>query len=131
MESTQEQSDEQQKLSACLDSPELKKLRSSFAAFQKKQWAEDQAWWDSLSYEDKAQAFRQICKLIHQAEVIDGGSYRWAIYDVFGLEYGDGLDHYMELHNLISRGMDREPRLVGTMDEKGDKETRDDGTNGQ
>ena len=131
MESAQEKSDEQPGLVSWLNSPELQKLRESFASFQKKQWAEDQAWWDSLDYEARAQAFRQVCKLIYKAEVEDGGSYRWAIYDVFGLEYGDGLDHYMELHNLISRGMDREPKLVGTTDEKDEEAKCDDGTSDQ
>ena len=89
-----------------LDSEEIKELRESFQSFQKQQQAEDDAWWDSLDYEGKARAFRQICKLMHKAEVKDKGTYRWAIYDIFGLEYGDGLDHYMELHNLIGQGLD-------------------------
>ena len=88
-----------------LQSDDLKALRESWAAFADRQQAEDQAWWDSLSYEDRAQAFRHICKLMYQAEVRDRGSYRWAI-DVFGLDYGDGLDHYMALHNLISQAME-------------------------
>lgn len=89
-----------------LNSAEIKQLRESFEKHQKQQDAEDDAWWDSLNYEGRAQAFRQVCKLMHKAEVQDKGSYRCAIYDVFRLEYGDGLDHYMELHNLIGKGLD-------------------------
>ncbi len=89
-----------------LNSAEIKQLRESFENYQKQQDAEDDAWWDSLDYEDRARAFRQVCKLMHKAEVQDRGSYRWAIYDVFGLEYGDGLDHFMTLHNLIGKGLD-------------------------
>lgn len=89
-----------------LNSEEIKQLRESFGAFQKQQEAEDDAWWDSLDYQGRARAFRQVCKLMHKAEVEDNGTYRWAIYDIFGLEYGDGLDHFMILHNLIGKGMD-------------------------
>ena len=89
-----------------LNSAEIQELRQSFNAFRQQQQAEDQAWWDSLDYEQRAQAFRQVCRLMYRAEVEDKGTYRWAIYDIFGLEYGDGLDHYMELHNLIGQGLD-------------------------
>jgi hypothetical protein len=95
-------------MTSWLDSEEIKELRQSFQAFQKQQQAEDDAWWDSLDHEDKARAFRQICKLMHKAEVEDRGTYRWAIYDIFGLDYGDGLDHYMTLHNLIGKGLDHQ-----------------------
>jgi len=105
MASAQEQGDRQSKLDAWLNSPELEELRKSFAAFQKREQAEDQAWWDSLDYEQRAQAFRQVCKLMYKAEIVDRGTYRWAVYDIFGLEYGDGLDHYMTLHNLIGKGL--------------------------
>jgi len=89
-----------------LNSEEIQELRKSFNAFEKQQNAEDDAWWDNLDQESRARAFRQITKLMHQAEVKDRGSYRWAIYDVFGLDYGDGLAHYMALHNLIGMGLD-------------------------
>ena len=89
-----------------LNSPELKKLQESFAAFERNQQASDDAWWDGLDYESRARAFRQIAKLMYRAEVEDRGSYRWAVYDVFELEYGDGLAHYMALHNLIGMGLD-------------------------
>ena len=84
-----------------LNSPELKALRKAWHEAEKLQNANDDAWWDSLDYDGKSQAFRQITKLMHKAEVLDRGSYRYAIYDVFGLDYGDGLTHYMQLHNLI------------------------------
>tara|TARA_R110000772_G_scaffold134531_2_gene243106 strand:+ start:198 stop:539 length:342 start_codon:yes stop_codon:yes gene_type:complete len=91
-----------------LNSPELKACRQAWEASEKQQNAEDDAWWDELSYDDKGRAFRQIAKLMYKAEVIDKGSYRWALYDVFGLDYGDGLAHYMRLHNLISLGFEAE-----------------------
>jgi len=47
-----------------------------------------------------------VCKLIYKADVKDRGSYRYALYDVFNIDYGDGLRDYMHLHNLISQGLD-------------------------
>jgi hypothetical protein len=107
-----------------LNSPELKALRKAWHEAEKLQNAEDDAWWDSLDYDGKSQAFRQITKLMHKAEVLDRGSYRYAIYDVFGLDYGDGLTHYMQLHNLIGQGIDAEQKVCT----KDNKDERNDDT---
>ena len=107
-----------------LNSPELKALRRAWAESEKRQNAEDDAWWDSLDHDGKSQAFRQITKLMYKAEVLDRGSYRYAIYDVFGLDYGDGLAHYMRLHNLIIQGIESEQKACT----KDDKDERNDNT---
>jgi hypothetical protein len=91
-----------------LDSPEMETFRDAWRHADLVQSAEDDAWWDSLTVDERAQAFRQICKLIYKADVIHKGSYRYAIYDIFNIDYGDGMKHYMHLHNLISRGIDDE-----------------------
>jgi hypothetical protein len=103
-----------------LNSPEMKTLRKAWHEAEKLQNAEDDAWWDSLDYDGKSQAFRQITKLMHKAEVLDRGSYRYAIYDVFGLDYGDGLTHYMQLHNLIGQGIEAEQKVC-TKDNKDER----------
>jgi hypothetical protein len=95
-----------------LDSPEMEAFRYAWRHADLVQGAEDQAWWDSLTMDERAQAFRQICKLIYKADVTDKGSYRYAMYDVFNIDYGDGLKHYMQIHNLLSRAVDDEPRVV-------------------
>jgi hypothetical protein len=100
-----EEDNQKQPLMDWLNSPELKALRKAWHEAEKQQNAEDDAWWDSLDYDGKGQAFRQIVKLMYRAEVIERGSYRHALYEVFGLEYGDGLAYYMQLHNLISQGL--------------------------
>ena len=107
-----------------LNSPELKALRKAWRETEKRQNAEDDAWWDSLDCDGKSQAFRQITKLMHKAEVLERGSYRHAIYDVFGLDYGDGLTHYMQLHNLIGQGIDAEQKVCT----KDDRDERNDNT---
>ena len=107
-----------------LNSPELKELRQAWSAAEKQQNAEDDAWWDSLDYNGKSQAFRQIVKLMHKAEVLDKGSYRYAMYDIFNLDYGDGLSHYMMLHNLIHQGLEAEAGSYKQVD----KDARSDDT---
>ena len=64
---------------------------------------------------------------MYKAEVKDKGSYRYAIYDVFGLDYGDGLTHYMQLHNLIGQGLDAEQKAYT----KDNKDERSDNTSDQ
>jgi hypothetical protein len=59
-----------------LNSREIKELRKSWNRMEALQSAGDDAWWDSLAMEERAQAFRQICKLIYKADVEDKGSYR-------------------------------------------------------
>ena len=99
-----------------LNDAAIKDLKKAFHAGQTLIAAEDQAWWDSLDDETRATALRQVAKLMHKAEVEDRGSYRWAMYDIFNVSYGDGLNHYMTLHNLIARALDGEnrERLMGS-----------------
>ena len=93
-------------LMSLLHSPEMEEIRRMFQEDELRQSAEDQAWWDSLTMDERAQAFRQVVKLMYKAEVTDNGSYRHAMYDVFNIDYGDGLAHYMALHNFIYKGME-------------------------
>jgi ABC-type Fe3+-citrate transport system substrate-binding protein len=62
-------------------------------------------WWESLPYETRTDAFYAVVKRIHQAEIVENGSYRYALYDVFGFGpdmYARGMDcGYMALHNSI------------------------------
>ncbi len=84
---------------------ELSDLREEFhkAEFNYEKTCEE--YWDKLSYEDKLKAFYSVVKRIHTAELIDRGSYRWALYDVFKFDmdaYGIGMEcGFMELHNSI------------------------------
>ena len=62
-------------------------------------------YWNGLSYEDQLMAFYSVVKRIHKGDLVDRGSYRWVLYDVFGFgpdAYILGMDcGYMELHNAI------------------------------
>jgi hypothetical protein len=87
------------------DFPGLQALRDAWLEEEVKQGAEDQAWWDSLTMEARAQAFRQVCRLLYKADVEHKGSYRYAVYDIFNVDYIDGMNHYMALHNLINKAL--------------------------
>ena len=51
-----------------------------------------------------------MCKRIFKADITDNGSYRYALYDVFGFDpgmYMRGMDcGYMGIHNAIGDGED-------------------------
>lgn len=69
--------------------------------------AED--WWETASQETKELAFMSVVARIYKAELQDKGSYRWALYDVFGFDagmYEAGMEcGYMELHNMLSEAI--------------------------
>lgn len=82
-------------------------------AFEEAERANEKAaedFWQSLSYDDKCNAFHAVVSRIVQAELKDKGSYRYALYDVFefGPEmYMRGMDcGYMALHNSIFESND-------------------------
>jgi hypothetical protein len=62
-------------------------------------------WWKNLTEQEREDAFYAVCKRIWQAHGVDGGSYRHALYHVFGFDpgmYGRGMDcGYMDLSNRI------------------------------
>ena len=47
-------------------------------------------WWDSLSEDDRKKAFYSVCSRIYEAEIVDRGSYKFALYDKFNFTPGDG-----------------------------------------
>lgn len=67
--------------------------------------AKNDAWWNSLTEEEREDAFYAVIKRMYKAEVVDRGTYRWALYDVFGFDpgmYGRGMDcGYLNLHNML------------------------------
>ena len=67
--------------------------------------AETNAWWEALSYDDKLRAFYSVVKRINEGDVVQQGSYRYVLYEVFGFDadsYGIGMEcGYMSLHNAI------------------------------
>ena len=66
---------------------------------------ENDTWWNNLTEKEREDAFYAVCKRIHQAEIKDQGTYRWALYDVFGFNEGmymRGMQcGFMDIHNSI------------------------------
>lgn len=63
-------------------------------------------WWDNADYETRQLAFYSVIDRMRQSELLDKGSYKFAIYDTFGFKgdmYGPGIEcGYMDLHNQIA-----------------------------
>lgn len=83
----------------------LQELSEAEMEFTKQYETEVDALWESTPYEDKLKYFYAIVKRIHKAEILDQGTYRYALYEVFGFgpeAYGLGMDcGFMCLHNSI------------------------------
>jgi hypothetical protein len=103
-------SDENQKRRDALD--KLAELGQEIEKGREQYEQELDSWWDNLTEKEREDAFYSVIKRMYKAEVIDRGSYRWALYDVFGFDpgmYGAGMDcGYMALHNIIFEGLDFE-----------------------
>ena len=71
---------------------------------------DNDTWWNGLTETEREDAFYAVVKRIHKAELQDNGSYRYALYDVFGFDggmYMRGMDcGYMALHNAVGDGED-------------------------
>jgi hypothetical protein len=83
----------------------LDELREAQQKAHEEYEAKNDAWWNGLTEEEREDAFYAVIKRMYKAEVVDRGSYRYALYDVFGFDpgmYGRGMDcGYMNMHNMI------------------------------
>ena len=61
--------------------------------------------WDSLSYDDRCNAFHAVVSRLFDGDIKQRGSYRYVLYDVFKFGpdmYTRGMEcGYMALHNSI------------------------------
>lgn len=61
--------------------------------------------WFSLSPEQQLDVFCAVMRRVHQAEIVDKGSYRYALYTIFGFDldaYGRAMDAgYLDIHNAF------------------------------
>ncbi len=100
--------DEKIKRSEALD--QLAELGQEMENSRKIYEHDNDTWWNNLSEKEREEAFYAVIKRMYKAEVADNGTYRWALYDVYGFEpsmYGMGMDcGYMAMHNIIGDGLD-------------------------
>lgn len=89
---------------------ELSDFGQEMEKIMKEDEARVDAWWDSLTEEEREDAFYAVCKRIYKGDVVDNGTYRWVLYDVFGFDpgmYMRGMDcGYMALHNILFDGQE-------------------------
>jgi hypothetical protein len=100
--------DPRNKQSEALDA--LTELSQEMEKARKQYEADNDDWWNGLTEQEREDAFYAVCKRIHKADLQDRGTYRYALYDVFGFDlsmYGRGMDcGYMAIHNAIYDGED-------------------------
>lgn len=67
--------------------------------------AEEESYWNSLSKEDQLKCFCAVIRRIHKGDIVDKGSYRYVLYNVFGFgpeAYASAqMAGYLEIHNAI------------------------------
>lgn len=106
----------------------LDELREIQQAARAEYEAKNDAWWNALTEEEREDAFYAVIKRMHKAEVVDRGTYRWALYDVFGFDpgmYGRGMDcGYMDMHNMLFDAFELEAMKGVTRFEVIDEEGR-------
>jgi hypothetical protein len=100
--------EEDKKREQALDA--LAELSQEMEKHREEYEAANDSWWNSLSEQERQDAFYAVVKRIHKAELQDRGTYRYALYNVFGFDggmYMRGMDcGYMALHNAIGDGED-------------------------
>lgn len=86
-------------------SDEYKNMQINYKNALEKYKTNSSDFFNSLSSDQQLMTFFHIVRLIHEGELIDQGSYRHVLYNVFGFNeeaYALGMEcGYMDLHNSI------------------------------
>jgi hypothetical protein len=88
-----------------LSTEAMDSLRIAFEELQAINEKSANDFWESLTYDQKCDAFHAVVARIVQGDIKEKGSYRYVLYDVFNFDmdmYVRGMDcGYMTLHNSI------------------------------
>lgn len=88
-----------------MDSPEWKKLQEDQLEYENQFKKDAEEYWNGLDYKDQLHAFYSVCSRIYKGDVVDKGSYRYVLYDVFNFDLDSYLigmiAGYMSIHNAI------------------------------
>ena len=83
----------------------LSELAEEQESFEKAYDKEADAWWNSLDKDQQLLAFYSVVKRLGDGELVQKGSYRYVLYEVFGFgaeSYMIGMNcGYMALHNAV------------------------------
>lgn len=85
--------------------PELDRNDNQYARAMKEIEDSQESFWNSLTKEQQLACFCSVSRRIHRGEIVDRGTYRYVLYQIFGFgpeAYGAGMDcGYMAIHNSI------------------------------
>jgi len=94
------------------DSDSLKAAQSAFKEAMDALEADQEEYWNSLSKEDQLNAFCAVARRIYKGDIIDRGSYRYVLYQVFGFgpeAYAAAqVAGYLSIHNAIFDAIEAE-----------------------
>ena len=86
----------------------LSELAEEQESFEKAYDKEADEWWNSLDKNQQLLAFYSVVKRLVDGELVQKGSYRYVLYEVFGFgaeSYMIGMNcGYMALHNAVCEG---------------------------
>ena len=98
------------RLKDLIDSPELIAAQIAYKESADEYSADNEKWWNELSEEEREKAFYAVCKRIYKSDIEKQGSYRHALYQIFGFDmsmYGVGIEcGYIDIHNTIYGGVE-------------------------
>jgi hypothetical protein len=84
---------------------DLEDFSNLFNEIMKEVEDDQESFWNSLSKDDQLKAFCAVIRRLHKGEIVEGGSYRYILYDVFGFgpeSYAQAqCAGFLEIHNAI------------------------------
>jgi|TARA_B100001094_G_scaffold113408_2_gene109359 hypothetical protein len=98
------------RLKDLIESPELMDAQIAYKEETEQYSTDNEKWWNELPEEEREKAFYAVCKRIYKSDIEKQGSYRYALYQIFGFDmsmYGVGMDcGYIDIHNTIYGGVE-------------------------
>ena len=96
-------------------SVEIANIQEAFSDARKVYEVDNDKWWEGLTEVEREDAFYAVIKRMHTAEIKDQGSYRYALYNVFGFApnmYTQGMHcGYFDLHNALVPDIDEDDNV--------------------
>ena len=96
-------------------------LSNSFQRWEQELEEDHNKFWNSLSKDDQLKAFCSVMRRLYKAEIEDGGTYRYTLYNVFGFgaeSYVEAqLSGFLAIHNAIWDG-ERLGQLIDKLEDR-------------
>lgn len=103
---------------------DLQDFSNLFNEIMKEVEDDQESFWNSLSKDDQLKAFCAVMRRLHKGEIVEGGSYRYILYDVFGFgpeSYAQAqCAGFLEIHNAIYTNEELKEMIERTKNAKSD-----------